>query len=153
MKKILVLTGLSFVCFNYSYSSELHDAAKYGDVNKVKSLLDEGAYVNARDENKNTPLHYAATSKNKEVVQLLLDHKAFVNAPNEVESTPLHKAVSSSLTPKKVVQLLLDYGASVNAVDKRGNTPLDISRNKEIDELLIKNGGKTGQQIRKMRSR
>ena len=41
-------------------AAPLHDAARTGDVDKVKQLLAQGSDVNGRDENRETPLIEAA---------------------------------------------------------------------------------------------
>lgn len=44
-----------------SYEQErLHDAARAGDIEECKRLLDEGHQPNAFDDLGKTPLHYAA---------------------------------------------------------------------------------------------
>ncbi len=70
---------------------EIHDAARDGDVERVKTLLkDNPAEVNAKDDGGWTPLHYAVG--HKEVVELLLTQKAEVNARDNSGWTPLHLA-------------------------------------------------------------
>jgi ankyrin repeat protein len=44
----------------------------------------------------------------------------------------------------KVVQALLAKGADVNAKNEWGGTALDITRSREVKELLIKAGAKKG---------
>ena len=59
--------------------NSLHDAAKAGDLAKVKSLLDENpsmANINARNRSGVTPLHYAVEEGHKHIVKLLRQHGA-----------------------------------------------------------------------------
>ena len=45
-------------------------------------MLKQGASINSRDVNLETPLHQAVTSANTIAVKLLLDHKADVTIKN-----------------------------------------------------------------------
>lgn len=73
----------------------LHEAARNGDIERLKSLLDNGADVNAKDEkNGAAPLHYAAGHGHARAVKLLLDKGAEVNARDNTGSTPLHWAAA-----------------------------------------------------------
>lgn len=56
----------------------------------VRSVLNFGADVEARDEVGNTPLFDAIYFKNVKVGQLLIDYGASVNSVNIYGCTPLH---------------------------------------------------------------
>ena len=70
-----------------------HNAARNGNLNRVKALLNRGVPVNSRNEHGYTPLHKAAYSGNLSVVQELLKRGAHVN-PRTVNNgwTPLYLA-------------------------------------------------------------
>ena len=71
--KLFVL-GLIFVAIPVR-GAEIHDAAKNGDIEKVKSLLTEKSErMNAKDKNGYTPLHWATTEGHKELTGLLRRH-------------------------------------------------------------------------------
>lgn len=93
-------------------AGELHQAAKNGDLQKVESLLQEGADVNARQSNGWTPLHEAAYHGHRAVVYLLLENDAALEARTGRSAAPLHLAVSNG--HKGVVALLVERGANVN---------------------------------------
>ncbi|BAO99459.1 ankyrin repeat domain-containing protein [Wolbachia endosymbiont of Cimex lectularius] len=74
-------------------NTELLNAAKNGDIEKVKSLISEGADVNVVDKNGDTPLIWAATNGHKETVETLLKVKGIdVNVKGQYGYTPLHSA-------------------------------------------------------------
>jgi ankyrin repeat protein len=94
---------------DHSGRSEIHDAAKRGDLEKVKALLkDNPNLVSSRDTNGWMPLHAAASNGHKDVVELLLANKAEVNAKNTNGATPLHLAASAG--HKDVAELLRQHG-------------------------------------------
>jgi hypothetical protein len=116
-----------------SLDSELLEAARKGDVRKVRELLDRGADVDARDKYGWTPLHLAAYRGYAEVARLLLDRGANVDARDDVGDTPLHWAAHDGHLD--VVELLLEHGADASAKDGKGKTPLDLAREKGYVEV------------------
>jgi serine/threonine-protein phosphatase 6 regulatory ankyrin repeat subunit B len=65
---------------NLAFCGEIHDAAKQGDLEKVKSLLNANPdLVFSKDSNGDTPLHLAADKGHKDVMELLLANKADYN--------------------------------------------------------------------------
>src|ERR1035441_6479191 len=124
------------------FGGEIHEAAKAGDLKKVKALLkDNPELVFSKDTNGITPLYWAADRGNKDVVELLLASKAEVNAKANDGRTPLH-AASAHDDHRDVVELLLANKAEVNAKDKDGWTPLHFAAlvgHKDVAELLLAN--------------
>ena len=120
---------------------DIHNAAKAGDLEKVKALLkDHLDLVFNKDNDGRSPLHWAASYGHKNVVELLLANKAAVNAKDNNDGTPLLYATAGGR--RDVVQLLLANKAEVNAKDKGGMTPLHLAASmghKEMAELLLTN--------------
>jgi ankyrin repeat protein len=106
--------------------SDIHDAARDGDLEKVKALLNDNPdFVFSKDHNfGQTPLHWALYCEYRcePVVQLLLAHNAEVNTKDIHGETPLHTAARRS--NKALVELLLAHKAEVNAKGNAGQTPL-----------------------------
>lgn len=70
----------------------LFRASSDGRIESVRSLLDAGADVNAREEENETPLMYAAVEGHTEVVLLLISRGADVNALSDNKETALGRA-------------------------------------------------------------
>jgi hypothetical protein len=82
-----------------AFCGEIHDAAKDGDLAKVKALLkDNPDLVFNKDKEGMTPLHDAAASGYKDVAELLLANKADVDAKAGNGLTPLHVAAAIPVT-------------------------------------------------------
>lgn len=129
------------VCTCSAFGSEIHDAARNGDTEKVKALLkDNPALVCSGDGKGLTPLHQAATYGHEDVVALLLDSQACVNARAIDGSTPLHAAAAHGHSG--VAQLLLTHKAEVNARTNGGLTPLHFAAlldHREVAIVLLDN--------------
>jgi hypothetical protein len=105
------------------HAGEIHDAAMFGDLDKLKTLLNFSPdLVNSTDASGNTPLHYAA---NKEIALELLANKASVSAREKTGGTPLHAAAYAGHID--VAAVLLAHGADVNAKSVIGLTPLHVT--------------------------
>ena len=107
----------------------IHNAARNGNLNRVKTLLNQGVPVNARNETRWTPLHWAASSGHLNVVQELLKRGAHVNPRTASGVTPLHLA----LRKPYVVHALIKAGANPKYRNTYGwfpsNYPATADRN------------------------
>lgn len=128
------------------YIMPLHLSALLSTPELMKTFIELGADVNARDSGGSTPLHSAAHSGVIEKVEILLAHGADVNAktkeffPGDSIKTPLTSAVESG--NPKVVELLFDKGAAFvrteleylqSKLDSRKGLYSNLSP-KEVDE-------------------
>ncbi|MHC4750482.1 MAG: ankyrin repeat domain-containing protein [Planctomycetota bacterium] len=147
-------------------AEHLHHAAANGEIEHVKLLISQGADVNVKNNDGQTPLHYAARRGHKEVVELLLANGADVNARDRMSKTPVEHAMGGN--HREIVQLLIykgadisplhfalymkdeaearsliEGGADVNRRTPYGTTPLDravVAGFRDIVELLIAKG-------------
>ena len=98
----------------------LADAAMRGDVDAVRTLLEEGADVNASQGDGMTALHWAAHHGNVEITELLTYAGALVEPRTRLgKYTPLHLA--SREGHAGVVNALLAGGADPDAVTSTGS--------------------------------
>jgi hypothetical protein len=124
--------------------SPLFTASLKGEVNRVKSLMKNGADVNERTKKGGaTALHAAATVGEVEVIRLLNENGADIDAQiSETGYTALMIAVSFGHA--EAVQMLVDNGANLNATNKDGMTAIALARkennpayNSAILQLLL----------------
>lgn len=132
--------------------SNLHWAAWMGNLAQVRSAVEQGADVVAKDGELGwTPLHWAASGGQEEVAAFLIDKGAEVDARDERGNTPLVSAAAAGR--RAVTELLIAKGADVNAKAADGWTPLHAAafagysglgfgfrENKEVIEILIAKG-------------
>jgi len=120
----------------------LHNAARTGNVQKVRTWLAKGADVNAKDEKGRTALHIAVKWSHTDLVKLLINNGADVNATNKLGDTSLIEAAKEN--NKDVVALLVDAGSDIDA--QQGlflNTSLHWAAekgHKPVVQLLIESG-------------
>ena len=94
----------------------------------VQMLIDAGADVRNKNDNRRTPLHEAAARATPTIARVLLEKgaDADVNAQDYTESTPLMYAVMSRRVD--TVRLLLEHGADPDAQTRgTGETPLIVA--------------------------
>jgi ankyrin repeat protein len=116
-------------------------AIRDADVHAVRKLIENGADVNARDAEGNTPLILASFYACPECVALLLEKGADANAANQASVTALIRAATSY----EKTRLLVDAGAKVRMrTADLGNTPLILAArragNSRAVRLLLERG-------------
>eukprot|EP01094_Clydonella_sp_ATCC50884_P024993 TRINITY_DN6417_c0_g1_i2.p1 TRINITY_DN6417_c0_g1~~TRINITY_DN6417_c0_g1_i2.p1 ORF type:complete len:164 (+),score=34.96 TRINITY_DN6417_c0_g1_i2:64-555(+) len=105
----------------------LHVACNVGNLDGVRSLLDNGADANERASSGVTPLMAACVNGHTEAIAMLLDRGADVNHAKADGSTPLWRACD--MGDAEMVALLLEQRADVdvNQLGRHGMTPLYIA--------------------------
>ena len=140
--------------------------AEKGSIDRVKELLEQGANIDAKDENKNTALHKATQNQHPAIVQLLLDSGADSDVRNRDGQTPF--SLAKSCLAEAIIEIfhrhieknkalidaaekgtidrvkeLLEKGANINGKDENKNTALHKAtqnRRPDIVQLLLENG-------------
>jgi len=112
-------------------------AARNGDNDKIRALMEQGADVNRPNNNGGTAIMYAALSGDPDTVNLLLDRGAAIDAVAANGWTALMIACVKGHAD--IARLLLDNGADPNRADVYAWTPLMravYEQRRDIVELL-----------------
>ncbi len=147
-RALVVLAVLAWS--NVAFCGEIHDAARSGDLEKIKALVKSNPELAfSKDDKGETPLYWAAAWGHKDAAEFLLANKADVNVKDSDGYTPLHAAAQGG--DKNLTELLLankaDVNAktAVNAANSQAWTPLDMAvfmkHNKNVARLLRQHGG------------
>lgn len=126
MNKYFLLMGILAIFSVTSNSSEITDpmyeAVQEGVIDKVQSLIEGGADINARGIFGHPPLNHAAASGHIDIVEYLISKGADVNGRDQDGCSPLHTAAFWG--SKEISIILISNGAEINSKDKFGLTPL-----------------------------
>ena len=121
---------------NNEGNTPLHIACKYGYIEVVNILIENGGDINmANGYDSDTPLHLAISNNHLEVAMDLIRYNANINATNSDQSTPLHLACLNGNI--KIAKALIEKGAVIDAIDNRQNTPLHIACNYDYFEVAM----------------
>jgi cytochrome c len=119
-------TGLALLITLQAAATELHDAARRGDVAAVERLLAAGAQVDATDGSGATALYVAASEGHAAVVARLLaaggDPRRQASGSFGSTGTPIHAAIRHGHLG--VVRALLEAGVDPNLPDDGVGPPL-----------------------------
>ena len=119
----LIPLGLALVLVGAALADPppLIEAAKGGDWEAVRALLEQGANVTATAPDGATALHWASYWDDVETAELLIHASADVSAANDLGATPLW--IASLNGSASMVRSLLEAGADPNAALLSGETP------------------------------
>jgi TIR domain/Ankyrin repeats (3 copies)/Ankyrin repeats (many copies)/Ankyrin repeat len=122
-------------------NNELLSAASSGDTAAAARLLGQGAGVDTKNNQGDTPLMLATKSGKIDTVKLLIEKGANLEAKNNVGETALIAACTAGHAD--IAQLLVEKGAATDARDEGGATPLmyaGLGGNVAIIDLLLAKG-------------
>jgi ankyrin repeat protein len=138
MKHIMRLTPLVYALAQTAYAdttNELFAAASSGALERIESILAQGADANSKTTNGRTALMSACFNGNARIVKALLGYGADVNIADSRGITALMDAVLFG--NDEIVRLLITAGADVNAADK-ANVRVLAKAKKAGHEKIIK---------------
>lgn len=140
---IRVLTLSIATMAAWAGGSSLVDAARHRDDGALRSLLRQGADVNASAADGGTALHWAAYYGDVEMARMLIEGGANVNAGNRYGVRPLSIAATSGSAA--MIELLLKAKADPESTIGEGETALMTaarSGNLGAVKMLIEHGAK-----------
>eukprot|EP00730_Choanoeca_flexa_P003274 TRINITY_DN11349_c1_g2_i1.p1 TRINITY_DN11349_c1_g2~~TRINITY_DN11349_c1_g2_i1.p1 ORF type:complete len:762 (+),score=166.90 TRINITY_DN11349_c1_g2_i1:73-2358(+) len=114
--------------------SPLQVAAKTDKLDKVKTLLAQGANPNFKDNAGWSPLHEASQYGYAAIVAELLSYGGNPNLQADNNDTPLHDAVVGS--HDKCVKLLMSYGGDPTLINGRSQSAYDLCASSNIQRIL-----------------
>ena len=177
MKHLLLTTIAAVVLVGCGPSVDIHQAAYNGNIETVKQHIAAGTDVNAVDDKGWSVLDNALASKNEELINFVKTTggnsnadksifiasgvgaleavKQYITAGTDVNTKDKHGRTPLLMAAwwdhKEIAKLLIGAGADVNAIADGDVTPLDLSIKlnlTEINDLLRKHGGKTGEELK-----
>jgi len=149
----------------------LTESAQKGDLEDIKTQIENGASVDARTESlggnhTGTPaIMLAADYNRKEVIELLIAEGADVDASNGLGSLFTYNALTSAVREGNmdIIKILLEAGADINSWSSTGKTALDFSlgsgdmdrhkddkeykHREDVTKYLKEQGAKTGDEF------
>jgi len=140
-KRAIPLGLAVFVVAAASERPSVIDAAKHGDRDALRALVQKKADVNAPEGDGTTALHWASYRDDLESADLLLRAGAKVDAANDLGATPLWTASQNGSAA--MVAKLLAAGANPNAALLAGETPVMVAArtgNPDVVERLLAKG-------------
>jgi len=103
-------------------SAQLIEAAAKGEVQRVQTLLKQGADINAQDQQGRTALLVATRGNHIEVARVLIQNGADVNIQDNIQDNPyLYAAAAGYL---EILQMTLAAGADLKRYNRFGGTAL-----------------------------
>lgn len=125
--KALLVVGLFSISVSLASAADerVVQAARSGDAEAVRVLIQQRADVNAPEIDGTTALHWAARSGNAELVGALLRAGGKASASNRYGMTPL--LLASANGDAAIVDALLKAGARADAAGPEGETPMMLA--------------------------
>ncbi|XP_061225532.1 ankyrin repeat domain-containing protein 31 [Neopsephotus bourkii] len=114
--------------------TQLHVAARRGNLSLVKTLISSGISVNEQNSAGWTAIHEASNRGFTEVILELLKAGANVNSRSLDGILPIHYAVSGNYL--EAVRVLLQHGANPCERSNSGKSALDEAHDDKMSELL-----------------
>lgn len=111
----------------------LHNAMSEDPNEAIIFIIEQGANVNAQNDEGIAPLHLACSP---EIADLVLKHGADKNLRDRDGRTPLHILASEGDHRYEVIQYLLEQEADASLKDNDGMTAVEISKSREDEDVV-----------------
>ena len=132
---LVMLFALLCGCMSiHEKNAALLQAARTGDSQTAKRMLDAHADVNATDTYGDTGLHLALKNDHADTAEVLVAKGANVNAKGALGDTPLHVSVYKGHT--RMAALLRRKGADESLLNRYGLNPADMRGLPEIEDKI-----------------
>jgi len=113
----LINKGAKPGIYSLCYACQSPDAS----LEMIKLLVENGAPINEKDANGNTPLHYALK---KEIIQYLVEKELDINIQNYNNETPLHCACRRKEISLDIIKCFIESGADIKIKNRYEKTPI-----------------------------
>ena len=124
-----------------SGNTPLMYAIATGNLETVKYLVEQGAYVTAVNSSYETPLHISSFYEYLDISKYLIEHGANINAKRNDGNSAL--SILANKGNSEMVKFLVEQGADVNIKNNDGITPLFWfchNGNLEMIKYLVEQG-------------
>ena len=140
---ILLLSGLFFSQSDITAESDIIEAAKSGNAEKIKLLLKANPeLINTVDDGIGaTALHWSLIYGKKEVIKAILAYNPDVNKTEAHGGSTMHWAAHYDNAEN--ISWLLDRGAKIDHVNRYGRTPLLVAARRgcrNVVKILLERG-------------
>jgi len=117
-------------------NSELFEGIETGNIDRVQSIINDGAKITSTNNYMQTPLHLAVLKDKYSIAELLIVSGANINAQDKDGKTPLHFAVE--IRNIELLELFIKHGAYTKIKNYNNQTPLDLIDSNDDDWNEIK---------------
>jgi ankyrin repeat protein len=119
---VLSLSAIGLGAVADGRGAQLLEAAGDGDTARVRQLLTEGAPLEARDAQGNTPLLRATQGNHAQAAAALIEAGADVNSQNHMQDSAYLLAGAQGY--REILELALSHGADLKSTNRYGGTAL-----------------------------
>ena len=113
--------------------------AAFGGSGAIAELfIQNGAELNARNSDQETPLHVAASYGSLDMVRVLVASGVRINVRDGLGDTPLHSCVASDEydTDLAIVKTLVENKADIRIQNTDGKTPLAVAEEEGLHPVV-----------------